>query len=115
MMEKKFPKEPMLQIFIAQYYITYKDSLNDAMVKMDQAQLMDTSLDEEFIIYRTRQLHVSDSADTLTHVRFSGMLHVAMKGQRIASRAARDFWNELMQQDKGNFHNVLKYSHIITK
>jgi hypothetical protein len=33
-MEKRFVDEPMLQVFIAQYYITYKRSLADAVVKM---------------------------------------------------------------------------------
>jgi hypothetical protein len=39
-MEKKFTKEPLLEIFIAQYYITYKRSLEDAVVKMEQAEKM---------------------------------------------------------------------------
>jgi hypothetical protein len=36
-MERRFPNKALLQIFIAQYYITYKKSLADAVTKMNSA------------------------------------------------------------------------------
>jgi hypothetical protein len=76
-MEKKFPDASFLQLFIAQFYLTYKQSSDDAMVKINKAEQLKPALDEEFIIYRRRQLANATSSDTIQSVTFASHLSAA--------------------------------------
>jgi hypothetical protein len=102
--QRKYPNSSMLQLFAAQFYLTYRESVNDAVVKIERAEQLKPRLDEQFIIYKRKQdFSKSSSSDTITFVTFNSHLQSAHRAEIVALTSQLKFWNELMTSTEPDF------------
>jgi hypothetical protein len=102
--QRKYPNSSMLQLFAAQFYLTYRESVNDAVVKIEKAEQLQPRLDEQFIIYKRKQdFSRSSSSDTITFVTFNSHLQSAHRAEIVALTSQLKFWNELMTSTEPDF------------
>jgi hypothetical protein len=82
------------------------------MVKINKAEAFKPALDEEFIIYRRRQLANATSSDTIQSVTFASHLQAAHLAQTNATAAQVAFWKALKS---ANWEKLLRLSKTISK
>lgn len=109
--ERKFPRSSMLKILVAQFYLSFKNR-NEAIPKLDQASKLHPMLDEQFIIYKTRQ---TVGKDAITLVTFTSYLDSAQRAEILALTAQTEFWQELRDNKEPNFERLIKLAKNITK
>ncbi|CAG9322230.1 unnamed protein product [Blepharisma stoltei] len=109
--ERKFPKSSILKIFVAQFHLTYKNR-QEAIPKLEQAEERSPKLDEQFIIYKTRQ-HVGK--DAITMVTFASYLESAHIAEVQSLSAQTEFWRELGKNKAPSFDNLTRLAKTITK
>ncbi|CAG9312012.1 unnamed protein product [Blepharisma stoltei] len=109
--ERKFPRSSILKIFVAQFQLTYK-SRQEAISKLDQAEKRNPKLDEQFIIYKTRQ---NVGQDAITMVTFDSYLESAHLAEVQVLKAQTEFWMKLSESKAPVFDNLTSLSKIITK
>ena len=85
--ERKFPDSSILKIFVAQFHLTYRDR-KEAIPKLDQAEKRSPALDEQFIIYKTRQ---NVGKDVITMVTFTSYLESSSKAEILALNYQLEF------------------------
>ncbi|CAG9320952.1 unnamed protein product [Blepharisma stoltei] len=109
--ERKFPKSSILKIFVAQFHLTYKNR-QEAIAKLEQAEQRNPFLDEQFIIYKTRQ-HVGK--DAITMVTFASYLESAHIAEVQSLSAQTEFWRELSKNKAPSFDSLTRLAKTITK
>jgi len=109
--ERKFGNSSLLKLFVAQFHLTYRNR-NEAIAKLEQAEQRNPKLDEQFIIYKTRQ---NAGKDAITVVTFSSYLESAHKAEVTALNAQKEFWSELNLNSKQSFDKLVSLARIITK
>mmetsp|Transcript_28347 Transcript_28347/g.50507 ORF Transcript_28347/g.50507 Transcript_28347/m.50507 type:complete len:1521 (+) Transcript_28347:395-4957(+) len=114
--ERIFPESSMLQLFAAQFYLTYRDSVSDAVVKIEKAEQLKPRLDEQFIIYKRKQDFTRSSvSDTITFVTFNSHLQSAHRAETVALTNQLIFWNELLTLSVPNFEKMTLLSANISQ
>ena len=109
--ERKFPDSSLLKIFVAQFHLTYRDR-KEAIPKLDQAEMRSPALDEQFIIYRTRQ---NAGKNVITMVTFTSYLESSSKAEILALSYQLEFWKALTVESSGNDNKLVTLSRNITK
>jgi hypothetical protein len=109
--ERKFPDSSLLKIFVAQFHLTYRDR-QEAIPKLEQAEKRFPALDEQFIIYKTRQ---NVGKDVITMVTFKSYLESSSKAEILALNYQLEFWKALTSESTGNDEKLVDLSKTITK
>lgn len=109
--ERKFPDSSLLKIFVAQFHLTYRDR-QEAIPKLEQAEKRSPALDEQFIIYKTRQ---NVGKDVITMVTFTSYLESSAKAEISALSYQLEFWKALALQSGINDDILISLSKNITK
>ena len=108
--ERKFPDSSLLKLFVAQFHLTYRDR-DEAIPKLEQAEKRKPALDEQFIIYKTRQ---NVKKDAITLVTFSSYLESAHRAEISTLSAQLSFWRELKQKSP-SFESLVSLTKTISK
>lgn len=109
--ERKFPDSSLLKIFVAQFHLTYRDR-QEAIPKLEQAEMRSPALDEQFIIYKTRQ---NVGKDAITLVTFTSYLESSSKSEILALTYQLEFWRALSLKSVTNDDLLISLSKNITK
>ena len=113
--ERRFPNSSILQVFFAQFYLTFKSSSSEALVKLSKASQLHPSLDEQFIIYKRQQSEQESNHDAIAFVTFNTHLQVAHKAETAAMRAQVRFWGELQSPHKPDFVELIRLAKYISE
>ena len=109
--ERKFPDSSLLKIFVAQFHLTYRDR-QEAIPKLEQAEQRSPALDEQFIIYKTRQ---NVGKDAITLVTFTSYLESSSKSEILSLTYQLEFWRILSLKTPNNDDLLITLSKNITK
>ena len=113
--ERKFPESCLLQLFASQFYLTYYESHQNSIVKMEKAAKLNPHIDEEFVIYKRKQNAIkSEAADVVTFVTFNTYMQAAHKAEISAMNGQVQFWKELNSDDEPNVDRMVYLSKYIT-
>lgn len=113
--ERKFPESCLLQLLAAQFYLTYYDSHQNSMVKMEKAAKLSPQIDEEFVIYKRKQNAIKNEAsDVVTFVTFNTYMQAAHKAEISAMNGQVQFWKELNSDEEPNVDRMMFLSKFIT-
>ena len=109
--ERKFPESSLLKIFVAQFHLTYRNR-QEAIPKLEQAEMRSPALDEQFIIYKTRQ---NVGKDVITMVTFTSYLESSGKAEILALKYQQQFWKALASKNVVSDDVLIYLSKNITK
>ena len=113
--ERKFPNSCLLQLLAAQFYLTYYESHQNSMVKMEKAAKLNPQIDEEFVIYKRKQNAIkSEASDVVTFVTFNTYMQAAHKAEISAMNGQVQFWKELNSDEEPNVDRMMFLSKFIT-
>lgn len=113
--ERRFPKSSILQVFFAQFYLTFKSSPSEALVKLSKASQFRPGLDEQFIIYKRQQCEEEANSDAIAFVTFNTHLQVAHRAETEAMRTQVRFWGELQSSHKPDFVELIGLAKYISE
>ncbi|OMJ73804.1 hypothetical protein SteCoe_27447 [Stentor coeruleus] len=109
--ERKFPESSLLKIFVAQFHLTYRDR-QEAIPKLEQAERRSPAIDEQFIIYKTRQ---NVGKDVITMVTFTSYMESSSKMEIVSLSYQLEFWKALTLKSSNNDNQLIFLSKNITK
>ena len=113
--ERKFPTSCILQLFIAQFYLTYRNSVPDSVVKMEKASNLHPFIDAQFVIYKRKENAKKHAgSDVVTFVTFNTYLQAAHRAEISAMRGQVQFWSELNSQEDPSISRMVDLSKVIT-
>lgn len=113
--ERKFPNSCILQLFIAQFYITYRQSIPDSVVKMEKAGKLNPFIDAQFVIYKRKEnAKKHASSDVVTFVTFNTYMQAARRAEVNAMRGQVQFWGELASEEEPSISRMVNLSKVIT-
>lgn len=113
--ERKFSNSCILQLFSAQFYITYRQSIPDSVVKMEKAGKLHPFIDAQFVIYKRKENAKKHSdSDVVTFITFNTYMQAARRAEINAMRGQVQFWGELASEEEPSISRMVDLSKIIT-
>ena len=114
--ERKYPDSCILQLFIAQFYVTYIQSIPDSVVKMEKASRLHPFIDAEFIIYKRKEnAKKHATSDVVTFITFNTYMQAARRAEISAMKGQVQFWGELAREEEPSIDRMVKLSKVITR
>lgn len=112
--ERRFPESSMLRLFLAQFFVSYRKSIKEAMEKINHAEKLKPELDEQFLIYKRKQMVTEGGSDAIKFVTFNSRLEAAYKAESKAVDAQVNFWSALHELKSENFDTLCEIAGNLT-
>jgi PAS domain-containing protein len=112
--ERRFPDSSLLRLFLAQFFVSYIKSMKEAIEKINHAEKLQPKLDEQFIIYKRKQMVTEGGSDAIKFVTFNSRLEAAHRAESKAVDAQVSFWSALYELKSENFDTLCEIAGNLT-